>query len=63
MGSHKVAGYRKAQQFSRRNGLELCLIALIMSHNIAKSMVHIMNESGGDLQQGDHLYKLTSGIQ
>ena len=26
-------------------------------------MSHIMNESGGDFQQGDCLYKLTSDIQ
>ena len=34
-----------------------------MSQNIAKSMAYIMNESGADYQQGNSLYKLTSGIQ
>ena len=36
-----------------------------MSQNniIAKAMAYIMNESGGDFQQGGNLYKTTSGIQ
>ena len=34
-----------------------------MSQNIAKTMAYIMNESGGDFQQGGCLYKPTSGIQ
>ena len=33
-----------------------------MSQNIAKAMAYIMNESGGDFQQGDCLYKTTSGM-
>ena len=35
---------------------------LKMSQNIAKTMAYIMNESGGDFQQGGCLYKPTSGI-
>ena len=34
-----------------------------MSQDIDKSMVNIINESGGDFKQGGCLYKLTSGIQ
>ena len=34
-----------------------------MSQNTAKAMAYIMNESGGDSQQGGCLYKPTSGIQ
>ena len=34
-----------------------------MSQNTAKAMAYIMNVSGGDFQQGDCLYKSTSGIQ
>ena len=34
-----------------------------MSQNIAKTMAYIMNESGDGFQQGDCLYKPTSGIQ
>ena len=34
-----------------------------MLQNIAKAIAYIMNESGGDLQQGGCLYKPTSGIQ
>ena len=62
VGSHKVVGYSKAQQFSRWNGLEWDPIALILSQNIAKAMAYIMNKSGDDYQQGGCLYKPTSGI-
>ena len=62
VGSHEVAGYSEAQQFSRWNDLEWGPIALIMSQNIAKAMVDIMNKSGGDSQQDGCLYKLASGI-
>ena len=34
-----------------------------MLQNIAKSMASIINESGGDFQQGGCLYKPTSGHQ
>ena len=34
-----------------------------MSQNIVKATAYIMNESGGDFQQGGCLYKPTSGIQ
>ena len=33
-----------------------------MLQNIDKFMAYIMNESGGNSQQGGSLYKLTSGI-
>ena len=42
---------------------EMAQIALKVSQNIAKSMVYIINQSYGDFQQGDCLYKPTSGIQ
>ena len=63
VSSHKVAGYSKAQQFLRWNGLESGSIVLKMSLNIDKSMLYIMNESGDEFQQGGCLYKPTSGIQ
>ena len=44
VGSHEVAGYSEAQQFSIWNGLEEGPIALKMSQNID----YIMSESGGD---------------
>ena len=34
-----------------------------MSQNIAKTMAYIINESGGEFQQGGCLYKPTSDIQ
>ena len=63
MGSHKVASYSEAQEFSRSNGLEWGPIVLKMLQNIAKSKAYIMNESGGDFQQGGCLYKPTSDTQ
>ena len=57
VGSYKVAGYSKAQQFLRWNGLEQGRIALKMSQNIAKSMAYVINESSGDLQQSGYLYQ------
>ena len=36
---------------------------LKLSHNIAKSMAYIINQSCGDFQQDGCLYKPTSGIQ
>ena len=50
--SHEVAGYSEAQLFYRWNGLEWGPIALKISQNIAKTMAYIINESGGDFQQG-----------
>ena len=57
VGSHEVAGYSEAQQFSIWNGLEEGPIALKMSQNIDKSMAYIMSESGGDFKQGGCLKK------
>ena len=39
------------------------LVAFNLSQNIAKSMANIISQSCGNFQQGDFLYKPTSGIQ
>ena len=51
------------QQSSAIFKMKLSFIALKMSHNIAKFMMYIINQSSGDFQQGSCLYKPTSGIQ
>ena len=62
--SYGVAGYSKAQLFSRWNGLDYSPILLKISQNIAKFMAYIVNDDlGDDFQQGGCLYKPTSGIQ
>ena len=49
-------------KFSRWNDLNWGPTALRMSQNIAKSMVNMINQSGGGFQQGSCLYKLTTGV-
>ena len=62
VGSHKVVGYNRAQQFSRWNGLKWGFIVFKMSQNIAKFMAYIINQSSSDFQQDGCLYKPISGI-
>ena len=52
MGSHEVAVYSGALNFSRCNGPQGGPIALKLSQNIAKSMAYIINQSCGDFQRG-----------
>ena len=56
-------GLQQNSAIFKVNGPQGGLIALKLSHNIAKSMVYIINQPCDDFQQGGCLYKPTCGIQ
>ena len=66
IGSHEVAGYSKAHQFSRRNGPQGGLIVIKLQYHqiqLTPWPIAATNQLCSDFQQGGCLYKPTSGIQ